>query len=532
MLERAKAAELWWEPGKIGPAAARAGKQHEGDGPQPPPGHDPARPPGGAVQAAFLELDDGGRGGPASPLLHRTGSRHALLAAGGAWRGADRFDAMASNLKPKDLSSPKLAGPYLGGGAAALSPLWRSGLVQWAGLLLWVAFCLAMMKESVELMDSKLRALFFYEAFLYYSPIFMGAFMLWLWGGNLFGFSHSRVSYAKVFDLDHNHLTHREIWKIAAGLSVTVLTSMMAYLYLYSHGAVHLAASQPVLLYCTLPLMLALPLDVLYAPSRYYFLNTLFRLTFPLQPISFADFFVADVLTSMAKVLSDLERATCRMSHGQVATIAWFEADDICGSHSIWIPCVLAYPYVCRFFQCLRQYSDTKEKSCLFNALKYSTAFPVIILSHSKYYVEALRWQSFYKPLWIASAILNTCYSYYWDISRDWDFGCFSGNCFSSRNPLLRNNLHYGRRWVYYWAIVSNLGLRMVWTYKLSSHLRHNFATVFGVAALEMVRRFQWIFFRVENEWNKMTMRGAVSEANLKDMDGQEEGKPLIPGRE
>ena len=56
-------------------------------------------------------------------------------------------------------------------------------------------------------------------------------------------------------------------------------------------------------------------------------------------------------------------------------------------------------------------------------AIKYSTAFPVIILSAVKYHVELEAWRGFYRPLWIAAAILNTCYSYYWDIARDWDFG-------------------------------------------------------------------------------------------------------------
>lgn len=51
----------------------------------------------------------------------------------------------------------------------------------------------------------------------------------------------------------------------------------------------------------------------------------------------------------------------------QVATIAWFEADSVCGSHSVAIPIVLVFPYLCRFFQCLRQYKDTKERTCLFN---------------------------------------------------------------------------------------------------------------------------------------------------------------------
>lgn len=60
---------------------------------------------------------------------------------------------------------------------------------------------------------------------------------------------------------------------------------------------------------------------------------------------------------------------------------------------------------------------------------------------------------------------------------------------------------------VYIWVIVSNLVLRCTWTYKLSAHLRHNYLTVFTIAALEIFRRFQWVFFRVENELNKMSSK-------------------------
>lgn len=106
--------------------------------------------------------------------------------------------------------------------------------------------------------------------------------------------------------------------QIAAWLGVAVLSSAAAFVYCFTHGAPRAAAAQPMLLYAALPLVLALPFDVLYAPSRFFFLTTLGRMLLPLQPISFPDFFVADVLTSMSKVLSDLERATCRMLNGQV----------------------------------------------------------------------------------------------------------------------------------------------------------------------------------------------------------------------
>ncbi|KAG4989581.1 hypothetical protein JHK85_032564 [Glycine max] len=124
------------------------------------------------------------------------------------------------------------------------------------------------------------------------------------------------------------------------------------------------------------------------------------------KAISFADFFLANILTSMAKV----------------ATIAWLEADSVCGSHSVAIPLVLVLPYLFRLNQCLRQYKDTGEKTTLLNALKYSTAVPMIFLSALKYHVFFLeRWTNFYRPLWLLSGVVNSSYSFYWDVNRDWD---------------------------------------------------------------------------------------------------------------
>lgn len=38
--------------------------------------------------------------------------------------------------------------------------------------------------------------------------------MVWLWGVNLWVFAQSNVNYVKIFDLDQDHLTHREVWKV------------------------------------------------------------------------------------------------------------------------------------------------------------------------------------------------------------------------------------------------------------------------------------------------------------------------------
>ncbi|XP_024397476.1 uncharacterized protein [Physcomitrium patens] len=331
--------------------------------------------------------------------------------------------------------------------------------IQAISFAVWILICLKVAYESLVLMNVATLDKFLYEVYLYYNPVFLMSAMVWLWGVNVYVFLTMRFPYARVFELDPNHVSHQEIWKIASWMTVAVITSMTAYLYLYSHGMVSMAASQP--------------------------------------PISFADFFVADVLTSMAKVLSDVERSACRMYHRQVATVAWLNANDTCGGHSIYIPIVLAYPYLSRLLQCLRQYHDTKDKSCLFNALKYTTTFPVIFISALKYHVELPYWFSTLRPLWVLCAILNSCYSFWWDITKDWDLGWMSGP-WKPVKQSLRPTLMYNQPWVYYWAIGSNMVLRAAWTYKLSAHLRHNFKTVFLFSFLEMLRRFQWIFFRVE----------------------------------
>ncbi|GAQ92844.1 Predicted small molecule transporter [Klebsormidium nitens] len=439
--------------------------------------------------------------------------------AAGVAAGAPGSGAMAS-----------LSGKGEAGVAATRAARW-----QWAVLAAVALLMLKTIHDSTALLEPATRNTFLFEVFLYYNPLVTVAYMVALWGVNLWAFAHSRVSYPKVFNIDPaSHLTQHDLWKIAAWLGVAVLSSAAAFLYCFTHGAPRAAAAQPMLLYAALPLVLALPFDVLYAPSRFFFLTTLGRMLLPLQPISFPDFFVADVLTSMSKVLSDLERATCRMLNGQVASLLWLGPDDVCGGHAMAIPCVLALPYACRFFQCCRQYSDTREKNCLLNALKYATAFPVILFSGIKYRVPLEEWRGFWKPLWIVAAVVNSSYSFYWDIARDWDLTAFSPAACHGRHPLLRANLYYPHKWVYYWAMVTDGVLRASWTYKLSAHLRHNHLTVFFFSALEITRRFQWIFFRVETEWCRMLLKAEQRDSalNLQALAGggrDEEAEQLLP---
>ncbi|XP_015074316.1 SPX and EXS domain-containing protein 5-like [Solanum pennellii] len=437
-----------------------------------------------------------------SPHLRRSGSRAVVSDIGTVELGGSPVEALLHSIEVNEMKG--VTAPL---STAAIMPspvlLWRFKVLLF---LIWGVSCCKISWDSVMRMSANLRDLFLYEAFLYYNPLLLMTMMVWFWGINLWVFAQANVNYSKIFDLDQNHLSHREIWKCATWMTMIVPTSMTAYLYLYSHGEVSLAASQPVLLYAAFAMALIFPFDIFYLSSRYFFLRTVWRIVFPFQAISFADFFLADIFTSMSKVFSDLERSVCRMVHRQVATIAWFEADSVCGSHAVAIPIVLVLPYLFRLFQCLRQYKDTKEKTTLLNALKYSTAVPVIFLSALKYHVFPDNWVNIYRPLWLLSGVVNSLYSFYWDLTRDWDLSCFT-RIFKFSRPNALSYLLYGRKWVYFWVIGTNLILRCTWTYKLSSHLRHNYLTVFAITALEIFRRFQWAFFRVENEWNKMNSK-------------------------
>ncbi|EFN53201.1 hypothetical protein CHLNCDRAFT_11403, partial [Chlorella variabilis] len=179
-----------------------------------------------------------------------------------------------------------------------------------------------------------------------------------------------------------------------------------------------------------------------------------------------------------------------------------------CSDASFIIPLGLAAPYAWRLVQCIRVYLDTGARPQLFNALKYSTAFPVILLSAVKYHVAHEVWRHTLKPLWLGAAFLNSAYSFYWDVERDWEISWFGQMGGAQRgavvpSPVLRGQLLY-RRPFYLYLMASNLALRLAWTYKLSPHLREHHVVVFFIVLAEAFRRFQWLFVRVEVELRKI----------------------------
>ena len=140
-----------------------------------------------------------------------------------------------------------------------------------------------------------------------------------------------------------------------------------------------------------LALCFVLPVQKLSRTGRYRFLKTLKRVSLggiaEAHDGKFGDILLADALTSYAKVLGDLFVSTCMLfSPGMTSTA---KPNRACGGVYL-VPFVIAIPSLIRLRQCLIEFLRVRRApgttsgwggTHLANALKYSSAFPVIILS-------------------------------------------------------------------------------------------------------------------------------------------------------
>ncbi len=264
----------------------------------------------------------------------------------------------------------------------------------------------------------------------------------------------------------------------------------------------------------------------------------------------FGDIILADVLTSYAKVFADLYVALCMFlrpdERGDGGATA--RPDRACGG-TLAVPLVMAVPSLIRLRQCLIEYSRVRRRPAtnsgggsdgngwggqhLANAFKYATAFPVIIFAalqrnsapapspdspSSSSSSSSSSGAPPYFRAWVTACLVNSLYSFYWDVAKDWDLTLFDGPSHRSGpgHPFgLRRRLHVGPPALYYAVIAADLLLRCTWALKLSSRLAPYYADVegglFAVQLLEVLRRWVWIFFRVETEWIRNTTAASAS---------------------
>ncbi|KAG1723602.1 EXS family-domain-containing protein [Suillus paluster] len=316
---------------------------------------------------------------------------------------------------------------------------------------------------------------------------------------------------------------------------------------------------------CSLGVLIALicPYEMCQKRERDLFFQSAARCLFSSvnSPVYFSDVVFADVFTSFAKVLGDVWLSLCMLLPGG-SLLSLPSLDGI----SQWIlPTLMSLPYLIRFRQCIIEHRSptNASKRPLFNALKYASSFPVIFLSAAQRIVvlelaegkgESVTQESWHGEhplfrLWLLAALLNSLYSFWWDLTNDWGLNLLKPQPAESRisapRPLVFPSLHskaasisgspdvtqshpssshqvlggaiyrhqsypYGLRPVllyplpvYPLVVFFNLVLRMTWSMKLSSHLysqSEGSALMLWLEVAEILRRWMWVFIRVEWE--------------------------------
>ena len=267
------------------------------------------------------------------------------------------------------------------------------------------------------------------------------------------------------------------------------------------------------------------------------------------QDGKFGDIILADVLTSYAKVIGDLFVSGCMFLSTKESSTGI--PNRQCGG-SLAVPLLISIPSMIRLRQCLIEFFRVRKGNRavdgwggqhLANALKYSTAFPVIILTAMQRGYDPAKIgmsQAGLHRLWILFSMINSFYTFYWDVAKDWDLNLFSaiadyingktqgsirigtpttttnGTTHSRHDPSsyehhpfgLRTHRYFYANQIYYAAIAIDFILRFTWVSRLS--VRINWINdlesgVFVLMFMEVIRRWIWIFFRVETEWVRNT---------------------------
>ncbi|KAG9257843.1 EXS family-domain-containing protein [Emericellopsis atlantica] len=284
------------------------------------------------------------------------------------------------------------------------------------------------------------------------------------------------------------------------------------------------------------------PIRDLPSAGRRRFLSTFRRIAIggiaQAQDGKFGDILMADVLTSYAKVVGDLYVSMCMFF--RTGGSATHRPDRDCGG-TVFVPLLMAIPSLIRFRQCIIEYFRVKRAPYkestgwggqhLANALKYSTAFPVIITSTLQRNTSDPDSKAVMNKLWLFAVLINSLYSFYWDVAKDWDLTLFAEKRerAAAHHPWgLRERLMFRPVNLYYVVIGLDLMLRCTWSMKLSPHLDKfsDFESgIFLIEFLEVFRRWVWIFFRTEAEWLRHSGTGGlgVDDILLRSVQGKDD---------
>ncbi|KAG0301670.1 hypothetical protein BGZ98_008143 [Dissophora globulifera] len=291
-----------------------------------------------------------------------------------------------------------------------------------------------------------------------YGGLFLTILFGCLFGLNMYAWAKSRINYKFIFEFDpRDNLDYHEFFELPVFF---MLLLCVAFYFDFGWGPtaqIPVGYYYPLIVMCIVVTILFCPFPILNWGARRWFLQSIGRICVSgRNSVEFRDFFIADEMNSLAYSIEQFE------------------------------------------FACLRRFRDTHEwYPHLLNSGKYFMTLAQIFA----YFTFRHYGGTATKTVYIAVSLITSSYTYTWDVYMDWglfQFGKHGGGAFG--HPLLRAELVYSRQWVYYAAIVGDFLARFSWLARLIPMSLSPLVLSFILAFIEILRRWVWNFFRLENE--------------------------------
>ncbi|KIR53486.1 hypothetical protein I315_04079 [Cryptococcus gattii Ru294] len=321
-----------------------------------------------------------------------------------------------------------------------------------------------------------------------YGGLYLPVIFALLFELNLWAYVTARINYEFVMELARPSIDYRSFMEIPAFLFLT-----LSYCFYFSFARVGSSNVDPTTWPAAWLVFLCVfwlnPLPVLRRGARYWLLRVMFRVLTPgYSRVEFIAFFLADELNSLVYSIQNIYFIACSYANKWPGNIF-----TVCPSGRTWqYGLFRCLPALSRLIQCLKRYHDSKLNIHLINAGKYASVIVqqwLFVWWRNKGNHDS--GASFI--IWVIFATISAIYTCSWDFVIDWSL-------FRPNAGLLRKDLGYSRRYVYYFAMVSNFLIRFIFVWYIPFSSRNVRLRSFFFALAEMLRRWQWNFFRVETE--------------------------------
>ena len=340
--------------------------------------------------------------------------------------------------------------------------------------------------------DAKFKTIF---------PMFRGYLIMiiyyWFLGLNVYVWNKYHINYKLAFNFDSHYSPVISIFKRAAFFTMIVALMLLCYMIertkipiLYDIVSFIPLESTPLISYIVACLYLFSPFKNFNFLGRKYmwrlFVETMASIT---TTSELRHTWLGDQMTSLVGPFRDIEYTVCYYTHYYNT---FEEKKRLCSSRRPIVILIGIYPYMIRFLQVIK---TMWEKNIIFpdilNAIKYTLS---ILVAISSYYSTTIE---FFGKTWLLIACFSSCWSYCWDMKMD--YGLLQ---YGSPNFLLRKDIFYKKKWIYYTAMTLNLMGRFAWVLTISPDIVYRFIRpeffLMVIYMIEMSRRGMWNFFRIE----------------------------------